>query len=73
MLSECTPTELVAEIERLRGRIHLLESALIWCSGSADFGPGGIAHDAFVRMVRPLLAHLEPFTGLPSESEGSEP
>ena len=29
--------------------------ALQWCSGSADFGPGGQAHEGWEKVVRPLL------------------
>jgi hypothetical protein len=35
-----------------------LRDALIWCSGSADFGPGGKAHKGWVKKCRPLLDRL---------------
>ncbi len=30
--------------------------ALIWCSGSADFGPGGQAEKGFNKICRPLIS-----------------
>lgn len=41
-------TELEAEVARLK-------DALIWCSGSADFGPGGQAAVGWNKVCRPLL------------------
>ena len=35
--------------------INAMRDALIWCSGSADFGPGGKAHVGFEKIVKPLL------------------
>lgn len=40
--------EQAAEIERLR-------DALIWCGGSQDFSPGGIAREGWERVVHPLI------------------
>lgn len=36
-------------------REEALEDAVIWMSGSADFAPGGMAHEGFEKIVRPLL------------------
>lgn len=46
------------ENERLQARIDKLEEALIWCSGSADFGVGGVAHEGWKKLCAPLLASL---------------
>ena len=46
------------EIERLRAVLVETASALTWCSGSADFGPGGQAEAGWNKDVRPLLARL---------------
>jgi hypothetical protein len=35
-----------------------LEEALIWCSGSKDFGPGGIAEEGWNTVCRPLLKDM---------------
>jgi len=29
--------------------------ALQWCSGSSDFGPGGLAREGWTRTVQPLI------------------
>ena len=43
---------LAIEIARL---IDQYREALIWCSGSADFNPGGQAHDGWNKICEPLL------------------
>jgi len=43
---------LTIEIARL---IDQYREALIWCSGSADFNPGGQAHDGWNKICEPLL------------------
>lgn len=43
------------EAEGLRERIAQLEDALIWCSGSNDFAPGGKAREGWERICKPLL------------------
>lgn len=48
------------ENKRLEGDIDELLEALVWCSGSADFGPGGYAHKGWVKECRPLLDRLIP-------------
>ena len=40
--------ELEAEVEKFR-------EALIWCSGSSDFAPGGTARKGWVQICEPLL------------------
>ena len=37
------------------GDVQLFLEALIWCSGSADFGPGGKAQEGFDKLCRPLI------------------
>lgn len=32
-----------------------LRDALIWCSGSADFGLGGMAHEGWMKLCDPLV------------------
>lgn len=44
--------ELAIEIAHL---IDMYREALIWCSGSVDFGVGGSAHDDWVKLCEPLL------------------
>lgn len=54
-----TATRYVQELRLMNAqkneRIEALEDALIWCSGSPDFGPGGQAHEGWVKVCRPLL------------------
>lgn len=44
--------------ELLLERIHQLEDALVWCSGSNDFQEGGTARVGFLELVQPLLKTL---------------
>ena len=44
----CLPIEIARLIDQYR-------EALIWCSGSADFNPGGQAHDGWNKICEPLL------------------
>jgi hypothetical protein len=37
--------------------LHDAASALLWCSGSSDFSPGGIAHNGWLK-IRPVLDRL---------------
>jgi len=37
-----------------------LLDALIWCSGSQDFGPGGVARKGWLKKCKPLLDRLLP-------------
>jgi len=37
-----------------------LLDALIWCSGSQDFGPGGMARKGWLKKCKPLLDRLLP-------------
>ena len=48
-------------------RIAELESALVWCSGSADFQEGGRARVGWLKLCQPLLDTLTPKE---RESEG---
>jgi hypothetical protein len=58
---------LEAEIMRLRTLYDRCIAALIWCSGSADFSPGGLAHVGWQKLVKPLLDEL-----LPQERAGTK-
>lgn len=42
-------------IERLQAENEKLREALVWCSGSSDFAPGGQARVGFEKLVLPLL------------------
>jgi hypothetical protein len=39
----------------LEARVSELVDALVWCSGSPDFGPGGQARAGWLKVVGPLL------------------
>ena len=47
------------EIADLRAENEKLRAALAWCSGSADFGAGGIAEKGWDKMCRPLLGEAK--------------
>jgi hypothetical protein len=42
-------------IQSQNKKLRLMQDALIWMSGSDDFGPGGKAREGFLRVVYPLL------------------
>lgn len=46
----------VDEYASLKAERDALHDALRWCSGSADFAPGGQAREGWQRQVAPLLA-----------------
>ncbi len=52
------PSNPCIEIATLRKRVEGLEGALVWCSGSSDFAPGGIAEAGWNNVCRPLLQAL---------------
>lgn len=53
------PEVVVDDVERIvLGHIGKLEEALIWCSGSADFGPNGQAREGWIKLCAPLLEGL---------------
>ena len=43
-----------ADLQRVARAAREMQEALIWCSGSMDFGPGGIAYQGWLK-VRHLL------------------
>jgi len=43
-----------------RTRIAELETALVWCGGSSDFCPGGIAREGWMKVCAPLLQQPKP-------------
>jgi uncharacterized protein YfaS (alpha-2-macroglobulin family) len=50
-------TQLANEISQvLADRLKQFQEALVWCSGSADFGPGGVAREGWERLCQPLLS-----------------
>ena len=49
-----------AAIEKANARIAELEAALVWCGGSSDFCPGGIAREGWMKVCAPLLQQLKP-------------
>ena len=42
-------------MEGYQSLVDELREALIWCGGSADFGPGGKAEAGWNKVCRPLL------------------
>lgn len=50
-----TEPEPAPDVVKLVARVVALEDALVWCSGSDDFAPGGKAREGFERIVLPLL------------------
>jgi hypothetical protein len=64
-LGECsggfdTSTKMIASLEAERDR---LREALLWCSGSPDFGPGGQARVGWEKMCQPLLQNRAALDG----------
>lgn len=55
LLGESALEILVGALRTEPARERALEAALWWCGGSADFAPGGKAHEGWVRTVLPLL------------------
>jgi hypothetical protein len=65
----------VALKERDNDMVELLNIALdnlIWCSGSADFGPEGQAHEGWKKGPQKTIEKLLAFLGLPGESDEPE-
>ena len=55
--------ELLAHIEVLEALLRQVEEALIWTSGSPDFGPGGQAEQGWNRLCRPLIQAIHEHLG----------
>jgi len=53
--ADCILSDVITERDQLRAERDELREALIWMSGSADFGPGGKAEAGFSK-IRHLLA-----------------
>lgn len=53
MASEATAGE-----ANLRSIIERARDALIWCSGSQDFGEGGQAREGWLKDCRPLINEI---------------
>ena len=51
------------EIEVLEALLRQVEEALIWTSGSPDFGPGGQAEQGWNRLCRPLIQAIHEHLG----------
>ncbi len=47
------------EYDRLNDERNKLREALLWCSGSRDFQPGGIARDGWLKLCKPLIDAIE--------------
>lgn len=61
------PAAVVDDVSRIvLAHIAKHEEALVWCGGSADFGPGGQAREGWLKLCAPLLQ------GMSSPSEGAE-
>lgn len=52
-------SDLTAERDALKERVKELEEALMWCSGSDDFAPGGKARTGWEMIVGNMLAKHE--------------
>jgi len=53
------PAVVVDDVSKIvLGHIAKLEEALIWCSGSADFGDGGQAREGWLKLCAPLLENI---------------
>ena len=50
---------LTSERDALKERVKELEEALMWCSGSDDFAPGGKARTGWEMIVGNMLAKHE--------------
>ena len=48
-----------AMAEKILEVVAPYRDALIWCSGSEDFGPGGKARKGWNKICRPLLARAD--------------
>jgi hypothetical protein len=55
--ADATIAELRVEVDRLQTKVRAMQDALVWCSGSNDFSPGGQARDGWLKLVAPLLGH----------------
>lgn len=55
VLAGAIAEEVATLLAPIRDRITELEEALRWCSGSADFAPGGKASAGWDKLCRPLL------------------
>lgn len=51
----CHVDELTEAEMQYAYKIDQLKEALIWCSGSADFGPEGKARKGWLKLCQPLL------------------
>lgn len=55
------PDAVVTDVSAIvMAHIAKLEEALIWCSGSPDFGEGGQAREGWLKLCKPLLDNLTP-------------
>lgn len=45
---------------RFKANEAKLREALIWCGGSADFGPGGQAREGWLKLCAPLIEETKP-------------
>jgi len=50
-------TEVPKDLEEISDKelIAKMADQMLWMTGSADFGPGGQAHTAFMRSTQPVM------------------
>ncbi len=53
-----TTTPIEQQLAERDAQLCAMREALIWCSGSADFGPGGKAEIGWNKLCRPLITAL---------------
>ena len=65
--------ERVAEIKKMSEQelIDALYAALIWCSGSSDFGTGGFARKGWLKVCRPLIVAMPEVSSYPLAGDPS--
>ena len=44
-----------SETQKLKQALGACQEALVWASGSADFGPGGKARKGWLKLARPAI------------------
>lgn len=47
--------ELTEELELVHHENNELRGAILWCGGSSDFGPGGVAYIGWQNICQPLI------------------
>lgn len=60
-------SEPMSNAPSLREAAQAAEEALIWTTGSPDFGPDGIAHEGYLRLVVPAIDALRAALATPED------